>query len=185
MLKFGGYDPALRVDNAAFTGLKLENKILEEIGQRVWTHIDYRVQAQDLLKIQRKEKFRVIGYDRLGSGEAIKLFPREIPFKEIVSSAPKKLDIITLINQLFQEKKLIIHSEELYKEIMEQERYKSDAGNLLYRHPSGHHDDRFWSLGFACEVARPFITGVPRAACAVARKPRSIEEEIERLIKNV
>ncbi|MDE1819165.1 MAG: hypothetical protein KGI19_11255, partial [Thaumarchaeota archaeon] len=61
IIKFAGMDVALRNDNTALFSMKLENGIFEEIGNKVWPHIDYNQIGEDLLKIQRHEKFNAIG----------------------------------------------------------------------------------------------------------------------------
>ena len=68
-VKFGGLDMAMRVDNSALIVLKLEDGVLEQIGQKVWPHISLDKVAGDMLKIQRIEKMKAIGYDRLGIGD--------------------------------------------------------------------------------------------------------------------
>ena len=184
VIYFGGLDPALRVDNAAFVLLKLENNTLEEAGLRIWKHIDYDIIAKDLLKIQQKYHMHSISFDRLGSGEAIRVLTKELPMREVISSQPKKLDIIGLVRLLFSQKRLIIHSQDLYREIMEQEWHKSDAGNILYRHPSGFHDGRFWALGFACDGAEHYLKGGRRPAAVVSRN-KSADEDIDDLIRSI
>ena len=52
-VKFGGLDMAMRVDNSALIVLKLEDGVLEQIGQKVWPHISLDKVAGDMLKIQR------------------------------------------------------------------------------------------------------------------------------------
>lgn len=181
---FGGLDPALRVDAAALVVLKLENNILEEFGLRVWKHIDYDIMATELLKIQQKLRMVNISFDRMGSGEAIRVLTKELPMREVVSTQQKKLDIIGLVRLLFNQKRLIIHSKELYKETMEQEWHKSDAGNILYRHPQGFHDDRFWALGYACDGAVEFLKGSHRAVAVVSR-PQTLDDDIDRLLRSI
>lgn len=180
----GGLDPALRVDNAALVVLKLEDNKLEEFGLRIWKHIDYDVIASDLLKIQQKIRMVSISFDRLGSGEAIRVLTKELPMREVISTQQKKLDIIGLVRLLFNQKRLIIHSRELYRETMEQEWHKSDAGNILYRHPQGFHDDRFWALGYACDGAENYLKGMKRS-CAVVAKSNNIENDIDRMLSNI
>lgn len=184
VIYFGGLDPALRVDNAAFVLLKLEDNKLEEVGLRIWKHIDYDIIAKELLKIQQKYRMVNISFDRLGSGEAIRVLTKELPMREVVSSQPKKLDMISLVRLLFSQSRLIIHSKDLYREVMEQEWHKSDAGNLLYRHPSGFHDDRFWALAFACDGAENYLKGVHRPV-AVVSKSKSIDDDIDDLLRSI
>ena len=185
-VKFGGLDVALRSDNTSLFVMKLENGIFEEIGLRIWPHVHPAEIMNDLIKIQKHELMFKIGYDRLGTGELVKMFPRELPMYPVISSQPGKLDIIGLINALFTSKKLIIHSDDLYKEILEQEKYVSDAGNVLYRHPSGFHDDRFWSMGMAVKVASDYLKGMVRVRAGVIN-PDITEEGIitEDMLNNI
>jgi len=55
----------------------------------------------------------------------------------------------------------------------------SDAGNLLYRHPEGFHDDRFWGLALACEAGSYAVRGITRST-AIAASPK--ENNLESLI---
>jgi hypothetical protein len=172
-VNFGGLDVALRVDNTVLQVLRLEDGVLDQIGQKVWPHIAFKEIANDLLKIQRKERMKAIGYDRLGVGDgARELFNKQIPLRDIVSSQPNKLDMISLVKGLFDQEKLTVHDSDLFREILEQERKISEAGNVLYQHPTGFHDDRFWALCYACAVAAHSIGGVPRPRVAVQKSPR-------------
>lgn len=181
---FGGLDPALRVDSAVLVVLKLEGNKLEEVGLRVWNHIDYDIMASDLLKIQQKLRMVNISFDRMGSGEAIRVLTKELPMREVVSTQAKKLDIIGLVRLLFNQKRLLIHSKELYREVLEQEWHKSDAGNILYRHPQGFHDDRFWALGYACDGAENWLKGSHRAV-AVVSQGHSLNDDMDNLFRHI
>jgi hypothetical protein len=185
-VKFGGLDVALRVDNTALIVLKLEDGILEQVGQKVWPHMSLDKVADDMLKIQQLERMKAIGYDRLGIGDGAKqLFNKEIPLKDIISSQTNKLAMIGLVKGLFNQEKLVVHDKDLFREILEQERKISDAGNVLYQHPTGFHDDRFWALCYACSVASYSLAGIPRPTVAkmnIKRQPldRLADQEIEK-----
>ncbi len=176
--KFGGLDLAQRVDNSALVVLKLEDGKLSQVGQKTWAHIDYEQVFNDVSKINNiEEGMHKICYDRTGVGDAVaKLINPEIRniFRPVVLSAPKKFELISLMKGMFNRKKLIIHDRDLFREITEQEIVKSDAGNILYRHPQGFHDDRFWALALACDAASNHIRGYSRPA-AVAATPRSLD----------
>jgi len=160
---FGGYDPAKRVDSAAFILLEFYNGILIQRGQKVWDKINYKVQAGDILKIQRKYKMTKLCFDRSGVGDAAsELFSREIPMEEIISSLTSKIEMINFMHALFQNGKLKIKDRKLYDQVLEQEKYISDAGNELYRHPSSSHDDIFWALAYACYAAKGMVQGLPK-----------------------
>ena len=99
--------------------------------------------------------------------------------RPVVLTIKKKFELITLVKGLFNEKKLKIHDRDLFREVTEQEVVTSDAGNLLYRHPQGFHDDRFWALALACEAGSYAVRGISKAR-AVAAAPR--ETNLESLI---
>lgn len=159
---FGGYDPAKRVDSAAFVLLEYDEGILTQKGQKVWDKINYKEQASDMFKINRRYRMTKICYDRTGVGDAaVELFSSEIPMEEVVSSLPNKIEMINFLHALFQNDKLIIKDKILYEQVLEQEKYISDAGNELYRHPASSHDDIFWALSYACIAAKGLIMGMP------------------------
>lgn len=176
--KFGGLDFAKRVDNSAFEMLTLKNGALYHSGEKVWPHIDYKIIAADVTRIQGEEKMNLIGADATGVGEAVlELFPKLMQhvLRPIKFTQPKKLDMIDTVQSLFNNDYLKLHpkfSTIISDEILEQERIKSDAGNILYRHPPGFHDDRFWALACACEVAAPYVFGRPTITMAVAERER-------------
>lgn len=183
----GGVDFAKRTDLSAFIALKWKNGTLTQIGQKTWSRINYKKQADDLLLIQRKIKCNKICYDRTGVGDAaIELFSKEIPMEEVISSMPTKIKIINLIHALFQNNRLIIKDKELYKQVLEQEKHISDAGNELYRHPSGRHDDLFWALGYACYAAKDHLGGVQKVSIGVGKKiePQNTNKRINKMIES-
>ena len=190
-VKFGGLDVALRVDNTALVVLKLEDGVLEQVGQKVWPHMSLDKVADDVLKIQQLERMKAIGYDRLGIGDGAKqLFSKEIPLRDIISSQTNKLAMIGLVKGLFNQEKLVVHDKDLFREILEQEKKISDAGNILYQHPTGFHDDRFWALCYACSVASYSLAGIPRptvAKMSMKRQPLDLlaDLELEKQLKSI
>jgi len=185
-------DIALRVDNTALCVLKLEDGQLDQIGQKVCPHITFKEINEDLLKIQHLERMKAIGYDRLGVGDGAKqLFAKELPLRDIISSQPNKLDMISLVKGLFDQERLTVHDQDLFREILEQERKISEAGNVLYQHPTGFHDDRFWSLCYACAMASHSMAGVVRPRVAVQKSNRMgnlealAEKELDKALNTV
>ena len=192
-VKFGGLDLAQKVDNSAFISLKITDGVLAQIGQKTWAHIDYEVVFNDMSKINKAEDgFYKISYDRTGVGDAVaKLINPDIKsiFRPVVLSAPKKFELISLMKGLFNKDKLVIHDRDLFREVTEQEIVKSDAGNILYRHPQGFHDDRFWGLALACDAASYYINGIPRARASAAKpRPKNLDslvtQELNRMMKS-
>ena len=173
------------MDSTCLEGLELKPKegVLEQISQKVWNNSDYDTIAKDMLKIQQFEMFRSIGYDRTGVGDgARRLFNKQIPLRDVLLSAPKKFEIITTMKGLIAQEKLYIHDKDLYREILEQEKIISEAGNPLYRHPTGFHDDRFWALGLAVDQAAPYVLGRPMPSIAVQQVNRSLSEMADEAI---
>jgi hypothetical protein len=111
-------------------------------------------------------------------------------FFPIVTTNQTKVQIINLVNGLFQDDRLHIQpGTELDKQIREQQVDRTDAGNVVYRH-SGKHDDLFWALGYACLVASPYMSGVIRP---IMRTPKNdfrenlddrIEEDMKELLQS-
>ena len=186
-LLYGGLDIAQRTDNAAFTLLERhEDGIFEEFGLKIWPHIDFDQVGIDLGKIWQKERFAMCGYDRLGIGEiAAKLIPPYVPLMEIVSSQPAKHEMINAVKSLFNAGKLKIHTQELYDEILAQEKKVSEAGNVLYQHPSGRHDDRFWSMCYAVKAAQGSVGhGITNSRLAmVPIRSLTVEQQIQKDIE--
>lgn len=169
---FGGLDVAIRVDNTSFCSLELrEDGVLEQYGLLFFPHIHPKKIGETLAEVNKEDPHIGIGFDRLGTGELVNLFPPSIVklMHPIISSVPGKQDMIGLLRSLLDAKKIVIHDDDLVKEILEQEKYISDAGNALYRHPSGFHDDRFWSLAYAAQEATSFLKYGHRVKIAVAQ----------------
>ena len=185
----GGLDVAVRVDNTALVSLELRSDwVLEEHAILVFPHIHPEKIGRTLSAIQKEDPHIAIGYDRLGTGEMVQLFPNNVRhvMEEVVSTMNMKQDIIGLLRKLFDDKKLIIYDERLYTEIAEQEKHISDAGNILYRHPSGFHDDRFWALGYAALTAVKYMKQGSYARVAIATPPKTMEGIItEDMINNI
>jgi len=176
--KFGGLDLAKRVDSSVLIVLTLKDSVLYHTAHKIWDKVNYKTQAEDMMNIQEIERMNKIGVDRTGVGDAVlELFPLWLQktMHQIVMTQPRKLEIIDTVHSLFNQDRLKLHpdySEELTTQIYEQERIKSEAGNIIYKHPSGGHDDMFWALGFACYIAAPYVRGIPLPTLAVAKTDR-------------
>lgn len=188
VIYFGGLDLAKRVDFSAFVMLQYEDGVLKQAGQKTWPHVNYRTVAGSLYRINQKYRMQKICFDRSGVGDAAQeLFSRELPLEEVVSSLPVKIQIINFLHSLWQNKKLVIVDQELYRQVLEQEKHISEAGNELYRHPSGSHDDIFWALGYACFAAKGYIMGMGKATLRrvdrkVNNRRSEIDEDMERML---
>jgi hypothetical protein len=181
-IKFGGLDLAKRSDASSFVILELEDGVLHYFADKIWKHVNYKQVADDVSSYNKEYKLYRIGFDRSGVGDAVaELFTDPNMYEPIVTSAPKKIEIINLIQSLSQQKKLMLEKGgEIIKQISEQTWDYSDAGNILYRHPTGRHDDLFWALGYACYVAYPHVRGMVKPMMAIGKPDyRSLDDIIE------
>ena len=187
--KFGGLDLAKRIDNSALEILTLKTGQLYHTGEKVWPHIKYNdiifgnIEEDGLVQIQEKENMNMIGFDRNNTGDSVmEIFPRTLPMTPIITTMQRKLEIINLVRQLFHTNQLVLHptkSRKLVTEILEQEERRSEAGNMLYSHPQGVHDDRFWALGYACFTAAPYLAGIPKMSIASGETYREKEPDLD------
>ena len=182
MVMYGGLDLAKRIDNSAFIALEVKDGIMYQYAEKIWPHVDYSVVAKDIERYHKKLRFRRVGFDRTGAGDAVmELFTPKNIFEPIVFSNPKKIELINLTQGLMLNGKLKIKiGGELEKEIKEQQWDRSDAGNLIYRHPSKSHDDLFWALACACSVAAGSLSGIARPIMAIGKPDyRNLEREVD------
>lgn len=159
-MRFGGLDLAKRTDHSALEILKIKDDILIEEGYLLWGHVNYGQVAKDLHKIHSKKSMNIIGFDRTGVGDAaIELFDViTLPLVPIVMTNNRKIECVNAVQTMFQTGQLKIGSTSPVREQLEMQQVKkSSAGNLIYEHPSGTHDDLFWALAYAVFVAVPFI----------------------------
>ena len=161
-MRFGGLDLAKRTDHSALEILKIKDDTLIEEGFLLWGHVNYGQVAKDLHKIHKQKPMNIIGFDRTGVGDAaIELFDViTLPLEPIVMTNNRKIECVNAVQTMFQTGQLKISSKSPVREQIEMQQVKkSAAGNLIYEHPSGTHDDLFWALAYAAYVAVPFIAG--------------------------
>jgi len=187
-IKIGGLDLAERVDHTSLFGTKWNGQKLRQHGAFNWPHTKYPNIAEDVQTINEKVEFDHIGFDETGVGIGVAyLFNQSLPMEPVTLSNPTKLDCVGVVKFLFQAKILEIErSDSVVREIEQQEKVISDAGNRRYEHPSGTHDDRFWALAINCYIAVPYIIGLPPAAIEtyVDEQDEMGIDEIERDVLN-
>lgn len=186
---FGGIDLAKRVDSSCITILELDHGILKQRAIYKWPHVKYGIVARDTEKFHSKIPMELLGIDRQGVGDAaIEMFGAySLPLVPISTTGNTKIDIIHIIRILFNIGKLkIARGSELEKELVEQQETVTKAGNLKYSHPSGRHDDMFWSLGYACYVALPYMVNMPPAIIKTGfRKQVFDSNDFEKMINDL
>lgn len=159
-MRFGGLDLAKRTDHSALEILKIKDDKLIEEAFMLWDHVNYGTVAKDLHKFYKAKPMNIIGFDRTGVGDAaIELFDViTLPMEPIIMTNNRKIECVNAVQTMFQTGQLQISSKSPVREQIEMQQVKkSDAGNLIYQHPSGTHDDLFWGLAYAVYVAVPYI----------------------------
>ncbi len=178
-MRFGGLDLAKRTDHSALEILKIKNGKLIEEGYLLWGHVNYGQVARDMHKIHKKKPMNIIGFDRTGVGDAaIELFDViTLPMEPIIMTNNRKIECVNAVQTMFQTGQLKIGSKSPVREQLEMQQVKkSTAGNLIYEHPSGTHDDLFWALAYAVFVSVPFI--------AAGDHPPIIKRGSDQLVQN-
>ena len=187
-IRIGGMDLAKRVDHSAFIILKLDKGILKQEAHYIWPHVKYGQVAGDVLKFQNKLPMEKIGFDRNSVGDfAVELFDKTaLPMEGIKTTMQSKLDMINVLKILFHQGLLQIDGKtELVTQIAEQEQIITDAGNTVYKHIPGRHDDLFWALCYACYVALEYVVNMvdPIIRYTPSAEPeKTVEETIESIM---
>jgi len=103
-------------------------------------------------RIKTIHKFLV---DQTGVGEAV-LEEAKSSLRGIaevdgaVLTAPKKQEILGYLKLMMQEKRVLFPYELDFLQELNVERFElSKSGQILFSHPSGTHDDRFWAFALA------------------------------------
>lgn len=186
-IRIGGLDLAKRVDHSAFIILKLDDGILKQEGHLIWPHVKYGQVASDILKIQQKMPMDKIGFDRNSVGDfAVELFDKTaLPMEGIKTTMQSKLDMINVLKMLFHQGLLKVDGKtELITQISEQEQIITDAGNTVYKHIPGRHDDLFWALCYSCYVAMEFVVNMVEPIVRYTPNPPS-EKTVDDIISTV
>lgn len=177
---FGGLDLAERNDHSAFTGWHWDGSSLKQHGQIVWPHIKYNRIKEELEKIYEEIPFHIIGYDATGNVGVGSFFGQTLPLEEVKLTMQTKLDAIRSFKLLMQNKLVQIKKDsELALQVLEQERIITDAGNITYRHPSGRHDDVFWSAIIGVYVAIPFLLNQCPPVIEIAERSFDFDADLE------
>jgi phage FluMu gp28-like protein len=100
--------------------------------------------------------------DQTGVGEAVveraqKIVPN---LEGVILSAPQKQDILGYLKLMMQEKRVLFPYELDFIQELNVERFElSKSGQILFSHPSGTHDDRFWAFALAVYATRAGTSG--------------------------
>lgn len=166
--RYAGFDIAKKQDYAAIVIIKIVEDRAYLVGLKQYPKgLHYDHLWEDVLRLyrMRRLRWRVMAVDQGNVGEvAVEELPkRHIPYEGVMFTAPKKHAMVQGINNLYQQKRLILPQnpkvsaleiQELKSELAEQERKVSAASTPLYQHPESRHDDLFWALALAIYAAR-------------------------------
>ena len=90
--------------------------------------------------------------DQTGVGEAVvEQAKKTVPNLEgMVLTAPSKQEILGYLKLMMQEKRVLFPYELDFLQELNIERFElSKSGQILFSHPAGTHDDRFWAFALA------------------------------------
>ena len=166
--RYAGFDIAKKQDYAAIVIIKIVEDTAYLLGLKQYPRgLHYDRLWDDVLRLYmtKRLRWRVMAVDQGNVGEvAVEELPkRHIPYEGVQFSAPRKHAMVQGLNNLYQQKRLILPQnprvsameiQELKSQLAEQERKVSAAGTPLYQHPENRHDDLFWALCLAIYAAR-------------------------------
>jgi hypothetical protein len=166
-LLIGGLDLAALVDYSALCIIQVNEQQQEDgicivNAVKIWDHGGgYRKIIREMSDIYHAKGLKVLGVDESAVGgpvieelKALGLYVNPCKFTNYSKDA-----MIQDVRLALEDKKLIIPrkgSGKLLEQIHGQERSVSQAGNTIYQHPSGGHDDLFWALCIAMYAAKPY-----------------------------
>jgi hypothetical protein len=174
----GGLDLAKYHDYSALVLIEVIDRTARVAGIKVWPHVDYHVVVGDTVEIYQRKKVRQLAIDATGVGAPIaEMFSvrgirtEDIKFGEYVEytspwgdheRAPVKWAMMEYARSCLQHEppqvKFGRGSEELQKQLAEQELIVGPTERPTYQHPEGRHDDLAWAFLMALYTARKWLT---------------------------
>jgi len=100
--------------------------------------------------------------DQTGVGEAVLEQAKDtVPNLEgVILTAASKQEILGYLKLMMQEKRVLFPYELDFLQELNVERFElSKSGQILFSHPSGTHDDRFWAFALAVYATRTAPSG--------------------------
>ena len=90
--------------------------------------------------------------DQTGAGEAVLEQAQKTVsnIEGVVLTAPQKQDVLGYLKLVMQERRVLFPYELDFLQELNVERFElSKSGQILFSHPDGTHDDRFWAFALA------------------------------------
>lgn len=187
MLLFGGLDLAERIDHTSLFNLNWNGQHLKQYGVAEWAGVKYPEIASDIASLHEKLGYYKIGYDETGNIAVGYLFSQNLEevMEPIHLTNAIKLDCIRVVNYFKDIGILQLEAgDPVIRQMEDQQKVVTNAGNQRYEHPSGYHDDRFWGLALACYTAVEYIVGIPPAAIVTANEEAEYQD-VDTIIEDV
>jgi len=161
---YAGCDLAKKEDFSVVAVLRRDEDAFRLIHLNVFPQGTEYVGVINYLKAL-SERLRTIHrflVDQTGVGEAvIEQAKGTVPNVEgVILTAPAKQEILGYLKLMMQEKRVLFPYELDFLQELNVERFElSKSGQILFSHPSGTHDDRFWAFALAVYATRAGTSG--------------------------
>jgi phage FluMu gp28-like protein len=151
---YAGVDLAKKEDFSAVAVLRKDEDAFRLVHLNVFPQGTEYVGVINYLKAlsERLKTVHRFLVDQTGVGEAVlEQAQKTVPNVEgIVLTAPTKQEILGYLKLMMQEKRVLFPYELDFLQELNVERFElSKSGQILFSHPDGTHDDRFWAFALA------------------------------------
>ena len=161
---YAGVDLAKKEDFSVVAVLRRDEDAFRLIHLNVFPQGTEYVGVINYLKAlsERLKTIHRFLLDQTGVGEAVIEQAKDtVPNVEgVILTAPAKQEILGYLKLMMQEKRVLFPYELDFLQELNIERFElSKAGQILFSHPAGTHDDRFWAFALAVYATRAGASG--------------------------
>jgi hypothetical protein len=154
---YAGVDLAKKEDFSVIAILRRDPDAFRLIHLKVFPQGTEYVAVTNYMKAlgERLKTIHKFLVDQTGVGEAVLEEARKTlrgiaDVEGVVLTAPAKQEILGYLKLMMQEKRVLFPYELDFLQELNVERFElSKSGQILFSHPSGTHDDRFWAFALA------------------------------------
>lgn len=160
-----GQDLARYRDFSAYVSLRVKDGVAKVKRLFVWPHTRYEVVMLETKRFCELDRVRVLDVDQGSAG--IKIVEdyqgMNLPVEGVNFTAISKEAMVEYYRDVGRKGLLKLPKSgpfvsQLVQEIAEQERIQGASETPKFDHPTGTHDDLFWSLMLATRAAAPWLT---------------------------
>ena len=161
---YAGVDLAKKEDFSVVAVLRRDPDAFRLIHLKIFPQGTEYVGIINYLKAlsERLKTIHKVLVDQTGVGEAVlEQAEKTVPNLDgVVLTAPAKQEILGYLKLMMQEKRVLFPYELDFLQELNVERFElSKSGQILFSHPAGTHDDRFWAFALAVYATRAGTSG--------------------------